>query len=240
MSWKPTEPATDKSNPGDAVGPSAQCPPAAPVRRGRGRPRKTAAERDEGNRRRELLHAAARLFCEQGFDATSTRDVAAAVGMQSGSPFYHFRTKGDLLFAVMRQGMQDAIERQTRLLKSLRKSEQTMDDPRGLLRHLIQQHVRILHGRGQAFIQVMLHEWRALNAVQQAELKALQRDYEAPWEPVLQALHQRGQLGCEPGLARLLVFGALNWSMHWYSPRKGGSASEMGDALLGLIVRPAP
>src|SRR5690606_7617836 len=57
-----------------------------PPRRSRGRPRKTADERDDGNRRQALLRAAARLFRQNGFAATRTRDIAAAVGMRSGSP----------------------------------------------------------------------------------------------------------------------------------------------------------
>ena len=62
----------------------------APAKRPRGRPRKTDDERDDGNRRRAVLRHAARLFRRNGFDATSTRDIAAAAGMRSGSPFYHF------------------------------------------------------------------------------------------------------------------------------------------------------
>src|SRR5450830_1620707 len=81
-------------------------------KRPRGRPRKTEGERDDGNRRHELLTAAARLFRLQGFDATSTRDIAAAVGMHSGSPFYHFKSKDALLYAVMEEGMRSAIARQ--------------------------------------------------------------------------------------------------------------------------------
>src|SRR5215216_5809873 len=85
-------------------------------KRARGRPRKTAQEQDDGNRRRELLHSAAKLFRRKGFHATSTRDIAAAVGMQSGSPFYHFESKGALLFAVMEEGMRSAIARQEQAL----------------------------------------------------------------------------------------------------------------------------
>jgi AcrR family transcriptional regulator len=70
-------------------------------KRPRGRPRKTVDERDDGNRRHELLSAAAQLFRRKGFAATTTRDIAAAAGMQSGSPFYHFKSKDALLFAVM-------------------------------------------------------------------------------------------------------------------------------------------
>ena len=87
-----------------------QSPTAAePQRRPRGRPRKAPDALDEGNRRQELLHGAARLFRNKGFAATTTRDIAAAAGMQSGSPFYHFESKAALLFAVMEQGMRAAL-----------------------------------------------------------------------------------------------------------------------------------
>src|SRR5512133_999441 len=93
------------------------------AKRPRGRPRKTAAERDDGNRRAQLLRSAARLFRRKGFHATSTRDIAAAVGMQSGSPFYHFKSKGALLYAVMEEGMRSAIARQERAISSCTRQE---------------------------------------------------------------------------------------------------------------------
>lgn len=55
----------------------------------------------DANRRDELVLAAARLFVDKGFAATTTRDIAEAVGMRSGSPFYHFRSKQELLKAAM-------------------------------------------------------------------------------------------------------------------------------------------
>ncbi|MFP5486440.1 MAG: TetR/AcrR family transcriptional regulator, partial [Gammaproteobacteria bacterium] len=65
-------------------------PLAVPAARPRGRPRKAPEARDDGNRRQLIIDSAARLFRTQGFDATSTRDIAAAADMRSGSPFYHF------------------------------------------------------------------------------------------------------------------------------------------------------
>ena len=66
--------------------------------------RPDAVSATESNRREALLRAAARLFVEKGFDATTTRDIAEAVGMRSGSPFYHFRSKHDLLKAAIADG----------------------------------------------------------------------------------------------------------------------------------------
>ena len=125
-------------------------------KRPRGRPRKTLDERDEGNRRVQLVKAAARLFRRKGFDATSTRDIASAVGMHSGSPFYHFKSKGDLLYAVMEQGMKSALERQAAVLApDDDTANETADAPADQLRRLIRSHFDTLHGPGRDFIPVM-------------------------------------------------------------------------------------
>ena len=62
-----------------------------------------------GNRREDLLRVCARLFREQGFDGTSIRDISQAAGMHSGSPFYHFKSKQEMLLAVMEQGLTDGL-----------------------------------------------------------------------------------------------------------------------------------
>ncbi len=208
-------------------------PADAAGKRPRGRPRKTLDDRDDGNRRLELVTAAARLFRRKGFDATSTRDIAAAVGMQSGSPFYHFKSKGVLLYAVMDEGMRSAMLRQQ---QTLQKAEHKKTDARGLLRVLIRNHFDVLLGAGSDFIPVMLYESRSLTARQRAALAELQAAYEAPWTPVLQALHAEGRLQADVKLARLLIFGALNWSAQWFDRRKGASLDELTDAAMALFI----
>lgn len=204
-----------------------------PDKRPRGRPRKTVAERDDGNRRVELVHAAARLFRRKGFDGTSTRDIATAVGMHSGSPFYHFKSKGALLHAVMAEGMRSAIERQTEALNA---AQHAAPDAAALLRVLVRNHFDVLLGPGSDFIPVMLYESRSITAKQRSLMAKLQSDYEAVWEPVLQALHQQGRLRCPVKLARLLMFGALNWSVQWFDAKKGASLDELSDAALALFI----
>lgn len=213
--------------------------------RPRGRPRKTADELADGNRRRELVAAAGRLFRQQGFDATSTRDIAAATGMRSGSPFYHFDSKQALLGAVMAEGMAAAIARQEQALREagrdlivLLKKEHEMPNPRRLLAILVRNHFDVLLGPGSDFIPVMLYEWRSLTDAQRADLARLQRDYEAPWVPVLAALQRAGQLRGDVKLARLMIFGALNWSVQWYDPAQGASLADLADAALALFVAP--
>jgi len=202
-------------------------------KRARGRPRKTPDERDDGNRRQALLSAAARLFRLQGFDGTSTRDIATAAGMQSGSPFYHFKSKDALLYAVMEAGMHSAISRQVQAIDGALPPA----DAREALRRLIQVHFEVLLGPGNDFVPVMLYEHRALSPAERATLAQLQVRYESVWTPVLQALHDSGQLQAPVKLSRLLILGALNWTVQWFDRNKEASVEELTDAAMKLFLR---
>ena len=66
---------------------------------------------EEPDRRGRLIRESARLFRERGYEGTSVRDIAAATGLQSGSWVYHFKTKQDILAAVMEEGLRHSLER---------------------------------------------------------------------------------------------------------------------------------
>lgn len=56
-------------------------------------------EADE--RRSEILDAAEKLFAEKGFEGTSTTDIQDEVGIARGTLYYHFRSKEDILDALV-------------------------------------------------------------------------------------------------------------------------------------------
>lgn len=57
----------------------------------------------EQTARRRILAAAERLFAERGFDHTPTALIAAEARVPQGLIFYHFKTKMELLLAVIRE-----------------------------------------------------------------------------------------------------------------------------------------
>ena len=215
--------------------PTAESAAEEPARRPRGRPRKTAEELDDGNRRRKLMDGAAKLFQTKGFAATSTRDIAAAAGMHSGSPFYHFESKSALLYAVMSEGMTMATQSQQQALDAL----SAKATPREQLRTLIRHHFEILLGPRSSFIPVMLYEWRSLSPAQRKGIARIKDSYEAAWMPALEALAQQGVLQAEPGVARLFIFGALNWAVQWFAPKKGKTLDGLTDQALALFIHEA-
>ncbi|OYX21679.1 MAG: hypothetical protein B7Z09_00165 [Brevundimonas diminuta] len=56
-----------------------------------------------------LLELAADLFRENGYAATTMRDIADAGGMKAGSLYYHFSSKDEILDGVLERGIGEAI-----------------------------------------------------------------------------------------------------------------------------------
>jgi AcrR family transcriptional regulator len=167
---------------------------------------------DDAGRRGQLLRESARLFREKGYDATSVRDIAAATGLQSGSWVYHFKTKQDILAAVMEEGLQQALAR----IEAIAREELP---PREQFRALVRTHLDTLLGPGQDFIPVLLYDWRSLDKRGRQRAIALQNRYEQVWEEVIRKLTRSGEWAMPTRIDHLLMFGALNWIVQWYRPR---------------------
>src|SRR3954447_19388245 len=189
-----------------------------------------ARRNNESNRREELLRVSAKLFCEKGFDGTSIRDISAAAGMHSGSPFYHFKSKQDILVAVMEQG----------LAEGLRRTEEVMAlalPPEQKLAKLIRAQLGTILEDGSDFIPVLLYDWRSLTPANRRRIVALKDRYDALWQQVIDDLKRAGHMPGDAQLARLLILGAVNWTGTWY--RAGGrlSLDEIADAAAQLFLR---
>ncbi|WP_394139908.1 TetR/AcrR family transcriptional regulator [Cytobacillus oceanisediminis] len=52
-------------------------------------------------RRNEILDAADELFGQKGFDGTTTKDILDKVGIARGTLYYHFKSKEDLMDALI-------------------------------------------------------------------------------------------------------------------------------------------
>jgi TetR/AcrR family transcriptional regulator, cholesterol catabolism regulator len=193
-------------------------------------PQRKLRRNNESNRREELLRVSARLFREKGFDGTSIRDISGAAGMHSGSPFYHFKTKQDILLAVMEHG----------LAEGLRRLEDAMVEPgtaEQRLRRMIRAQLGTILEDGNDFIPVLLYDWRSLTAANQQRIIALNDRYDALWQRAIDELKHEGHMPGDAQLVRLLVLGAVNWTGRWYRDSGRLSLDEIADGAARLFLR---
>lgn len=57
--------------------------------------------KDADERKNEILDAAEALFGQKGFDGTSTNDILSKVGIARGTLYYHFKSKEDIMDALI-------------------------------------------------------------------------------------------------------------------------------------------
>ncbi len=68
-----------------------------------GRPRLQTQRRPGMTARDEILDAASELFTTTGYAGTSTRSIAESVGIRQASLYHYFKTKDDILCALLSQ-----------------------------------------------------------------------------------------------------------------------------------------
>ncbi|MGY6534819.1 MAG: TetR family transcriptional regulator [Pararhodobacter sp.] len=188
-----------------------------------------AALFDRTSARGRLLQTAARHFRAKGYGNTTVRDIAADLGIQSGSLFHHFRSKEDILFAVM-DTVIDAMN------DDLARAIGTAPDLTGQVRALIAVELNYLHGPASDATAVLFHEWRALPAERRQVLIAGRDAYFALWQKVLAEAHAKGLSPVEPDILRQLLHGALAWTSFWYKPDGPLNPDALTDQALALAL----
>ena len=187
--------------------------------------RKTAPAKEQ-----EIIAAAASLFKEKGYRATTLEDIAAAVGMLKGSLYYYIRSKEELLYLVVRDPIRQAYNKLEEIVNS--------DAPvTAKITQAIANHVAIFH-QHYPHIAVYLHDFH--NVMQ----KLKDNSIEAPKE-YQQLLAQLLQQGVDSGelrsdldvtVAGYAILGMCNWMYRWYKPEGNLSAEAIADVFTKLVL----
>jgi AcrR family transcriptional regulator len=128
---------------------------------------------------RRILDVATRLFYEQGYHATTMREVAAGVGIKAGSLYNHYPGKQELLFRIADGTMRE-------LLAGARVALDGLDDPRDRLRAFVEAHV-VYHAERRFQARVADEQLHALDPERRAQVLAVRDEYERILRRILEA-----------------------------------------------------
>ena len=180
----------------------------------------------------EILQAAAELFMEFGYAATSIDAVAERLGATKGRIYHHYRSKADLYFDVQVAAMKrvlEAIEPIARQPGSAvqRLSAMALCHARILLTELPMQKVAV-QGLERQLMGNTLGTTPAAKRLR-AVVK-MRDDYERLFAEVIDdGIREGAFVDLPPRLATKPFFGVLNWATVWYSPRRLQSAESIDE-----------
>ncbi|OLF52340.1 TetR/AcrR family transcriptional regulator [Pseudomonas chlororaphis] len=185
---------------------------------------------DPDSARGKLLQTAAHLFRNKGYERTTVRDLAGAVGIQSGSIFHHFKSKDDILRAVM----EETIHYNTALMRAeLAEAGSVRERVLALIRCELQS---IMGGSGEAMA-VLVYEWRSLSEPAQIDVLALRDIYERIWLHVLGEAKEAGFIKGDVFITRRFLTGALSWTTTWFRAEGSMTLEQLAEEALTLVLK---
>ncbi|MBX3447078.1 MAG: TetR family transcriptional regulator [Parvibaculaceae bacterium] len=182
--------------------------------------------------RTRILDAAARTFRQKGYAATTLNEIARAADMQAGSLYYHFGSKDELLEEVLDIGANKVND-------AVRESQERLPPDashRDRIRAAVDAHLTML----------LKHcDYTSANISIFAQIpEEIQRRHlpkrdalAAQWRRILTRAQKAGALRDDVDLSmvRMLLLGALNWSVEWYKPGKT-SIPAMADHICLMLL----
>lgn len=179
--------------------------------------------------RDRILRAAARLFHERGYQGTTVRDIADAVGILSGSLFHHFRSKEEMLLEIMREAALNLCLLAEDVLKRTA-------DPAERLQQIIDIELEWMVGDiKKDYLAVLVFEWREVPESAKPEFTRLRKRYHSIWIDVLEQYGQTVPMRIPADAAARILHGALMGAMTWFRTSGRYSAREFRDMLFKLV-----
>ena len=163
--------------------------------------------------RKQILDAAASLFSQHGFDATSLREIAAAVNMKAGSLYYHFESKEAMILAVLNIGIENIHQNVQHRISSLPE-----DSPFSvILEEAIKGHLEALLEKGD-FTSTNIRNYGQMPELVRNLSLEIRNNYEDLWRELLEEGLRKGAIKKDVDLKilRLSLLGMLNRTVEWY------------------------
>lgn len=176
------------------------------------------------------MKAAACVFAEQGFHATSMQDLVAATRLTAGGLYHYIGSKDQLLVRICDQLMEPLLERVRAIVASGRPAE-------AQLREIVR--VWMAHvERNRDHMKVFQQERHVLErGPQWRGVRKQRKEFEQLLAGVLARGEREGAFHfADRDLALRALLGMVNHTAQWFHPRGRLSAEQIADGYVDLLI----
>lgn len=191
---------------------------------------------DQTVQRQDILHAAAAVFQERGYERATMADIARRVKLTAGSLYHHFPAgKRDLLLAVLNAGLETAL----RLMDEIEAAELSAGET---LSRMIETHVLNVT-QNFSVGAAMVFEIRTLlefgdEADGRDEVLRRRDEFERRYRRVIERGIKSGEFRpVDIGIFTKAMLGAHNWINVWYRPGGRLTGTEIATCLTDMFLK---
>lgn len=183
----------------------------------------------EKTKKQIILEAAAELFRDKGYPATSMRDLAQAVSLQASSLYNHISSKQEILREI-------CFSNARRFLLGIDHIEQHHRSATARVAALIELHIQIAT-EDFTSITAFNDEWRHLEEPSLSRFREWRKQYEARFRRIIETGMENGEFReLDPQIALYTVLSSLRWVYDWYGPNRRLSAGKLSESIINIIM----
>jgi AcrR family transcriptional regulator len=188
---------------------------------------------DRGDTRERLHRIALDLFLKNGYESTTTRDLATALGVQQPSLYNHIRNKEELLRGICYPSFLQLIE-------TAEAGVSQAHTPLEKLLRLARAHLTVTLAYQKEF-SVSVMECRSLSEGYRAEIDGLWKRYQAFIYAILDETKAAKIVRSDVDNRYLYtaLMDMLNWSVLWYRPGDGLSVDALVEIFSSVYLHGA-
>ncbi len=177
-----------------------------------------ATETKSARTHARLLDAAAAVLAERGFAGTRLADIAERAQIQAPAIYYYYPSREHLIEAVIRSGAASMRSYLERVLDELPATA----TPTDRIAAAVEAHLRHELELSDYARAVVRNANQIPEQFSRGAITEIGRYYEI-WRGLIEDLRVTGQLRADvdPSVGRMIVLGALNWTVEWWDARRG-------------------
>lgn len=181
--------------------------------------------------RDQILRCAAEMFRREGYAAVTLRRIAKGVGMTTGSLYYHFASKEEIVSEILDQGHRRCLVEVRHAVTSLGPRASS----REILKTAILVHIGCTLGED-SFPSANVRIFAHVPAEVRLNSLGIRHEYERYWFALIRRGQDQGTVRTheDPGVLANLLFGAMNWMLEWYKKDRH-DIEGIAETLTGLI-----
>jgi AcrR family transcriptional regulator len=185
-------------------------------------------------RRQELVSAAAAVFREKGYAASTLNEIAARVGADRASLYYYVGGKEELFREAVRGVVESNLAEVARIMGSDAGPDRKLRLIVNTLISSYEQHYPHMY----VYIQEEMRRIGGDDSDWAREMRGFTREFEASTIGLVKECIQAGifRSDVRADLAINALYGMLNWTHRWFVPSATLGAVEMADAFWTIFV----
>ena len=179
---------------------------------------------------KDIQLVVAHLFAHKGYHTTSMRGIARELGMNQSSLYHYFNSKEDILFKLMNDAVDDALN----TLEEICAEDLSPEDK---LSKVLAFYTRYYAGHQERLI-LLVNEMNSLSESNRQILAKKQRDYVNLLRSVINELaadHKVKEI--DPTVVTFAFFGMVHYTVKWYQKEGPIGLDELANSFSEILTK---